>query len=127
MKKSFIYLSILAIFSILIFSTNKLQAQKVMVTSTVENGVLTLFNCGCPSYDGDPAFALSIEKLDMTEKEMERLLDLVTKFEQENGVNVNSRTQVRNSQTVKDKIKTTAKGPLSGAGKKLCDFVKSLM
>jgi hypothetical protein len=110
----------------LIFLSHSLSAQKVMVTSTVQNGVLTLFNCGCPSYDGDPAFAGSIENLDLDEKELEKLLELVTAFEVENGVHVNSKTQVRNFQTVKDKIKTTAKGPLSGAGKKLCDFIKSV-
>ena len=109
-----------------ILGMSKANAQKVMVTSTVQNGVLTLFNCVCPSYDGDPAFAGSIENLDMSEREMEKLLELVTEFERENGVHVSSKTQVRNAQTVKDKIKTTATGPLSGAGKKLCDFIKSV-
>ncbi len=104
-----------------------LSAQKVMVTSTVENFELTQFNCGCPSYGGDAAFAISLAKLDMTDEEVDRLIELVSNFEYENGVRVSSKTTVRDFETVKDKIKTTATGPLSGAGKDLCDFVKSLM
>ena len=98
-----------------------------MVTSTVENFELTQFNCGCPSYGGDAAFAISLAKLDMTDEEVDRLIELVSNFEYENGVRVSSKTTVRDFETVKDKIKTTATGPLSGAGKDLCDFVKSLM
>ena len=102
-------------------------AQKVMVTSTVENFELTQFNCGCPSYGGDAAFAISLTKLDLSDAEVDRLLELVNDFESENGVRVSSKTNVRDFQTIKDKVKTTATGPLSGAGKDLCDFVKTLM
>ncbi|MEM6345612.1 MAG: hypothetical protein AAF927_17095 [Bacteroidota bacterium] len=104
-----------------------LSAQKVMVTSTVENFELTQFNCGCPSYGGDAAFAISLSKLEMTDEEVDQLIELVSNFEYENGVKVSSRTTVSDFETLKDKIKTTATGPLSGAGKDLCDFVKSLM
>lgn len=104
-----------------------LLAQKVMVTSTVENFELSQFNCGCPSYGGDAAFAISLAKLDLTDEEVDRLIELVNEFEAENGIRVSSKTEVRDFQTVKDKIKTTATGPLSGAGKDLCDYVKTLM
>ncbi len=103
------------------------HAQKVMITSTVENFELTLFNYGCPSYGGDAAFAGSIEKLDLTDEEGDRLLELVGEFEYENGIRIRSKTETRDFQVVKDKIKTSATGPLTGSGKELCDFLKSVM
>jgi hypothetical protein len=102
---------------------------KVMVTTTVKNGVVTNWNCGCPQNGNTNAFAVNADRLTskMSEREMQQFMQLLAEFERINGVKIRSNTRVENHQTKSDEIKSTATGPMSGPGKQLCDFLKRFL
>ena len=102
---------------------------RVMVTTTVKNGVVTNWNCGCPQNGTTNAFAVSMMKMmeKFSERDMAEFNQLLNEFERVNGTRVQSKTQVRNAQTVSDEIKSTSTGPMSGPGQALCDFLKRFL
>ncbi len=101
-----------------------LAAGNVMVTTLVEDFVVTGGNIGCPKGPWGNAFAVDIENLmgKMDERSMTELMELIGQFEAEHGVNVNSKTRVNNFQTTSDVIRTRTTGPLEGIGAQLCEL-----
>jgi hypothetical protein len=102
---------------------------KVMVTTTVKNGVVTNWNCGCPKNGETNAFAVNADRLTskMNEREMQQFMQLLAEFERVNGVKIKSNTRVENHKTTSDEIKSTATGPMEGPGKQLCDFLRRFL
>ncbi len=99
----------------------------VSVSTTTKEFSVTNWMCGCPSYNDDAAMVIDLVKLSSQLKgeKKQELNDLVTEFENDNKKKVSSKTRVENFQTKEDEVTMTTKGPLKGAGKKLCDFVKA--
>lgn len=67
-------------------------------------------------------FAVNIENLmgKMDAKSMGDLMYLIGQFETKNGVEVRSKTTVKNFTTTSDEIRTTTSGPVDGLGAALC-------
>jgi hypothetical protein len=103
------------------------QGGRVMVTTHVKNGVVTGWNCGCPKDGANNARVWDIMKATskMNARQLAELDRLTAAFEAANGVRINSKTNVRNFKTESDKIGSATTGPFSGAGKALCDFLRS--
>ena len=131
MRRSFV--AMLFVVVLLLAGSSATYAQeregKVMVTTTVKNGVVTNWNCGCPQNGETNAFAVNAEKLmkKMSEQEMRQFMQLLAEFERVNGTRIQSNTTVRNRTTESDTIKSTSVGPMTGPGKQLCDFLKRFL
>ncbi len=99
-----------------------MAAGKVMVTTVVDDFVMTGGNIGCPRGPWGNAFAVDIENLmgKMDERSMENLIDLISQFEGENGVGINSKSSVRDNVLTSDVIRTSTTGPVDGVGAELC-------
>ncbi|MEM7104625.1 MAG: hypothetical protein AAF502_15920 [Bacteroidota bacterium] len=118
--------------AIVSFSINQMaNAQKVRITTTVNEFQTTSILLGCPSYNGDAALIIDLatsDKLaDINDEQVDRLEALISAFETENGVHLRSKTKIRDFVLEEDRIDATTRGPLSGAGKELCDYVKGLI
>jgi hypothetical protein len=132
MKRSFVAM----LFVVVLFlagSSTVTYAQeregKVMDTTTVKNGVVTNWNCGCPQNGETNAFAVNAEKLmkKMNEQEMRQFMQLLAEFERVNGTKIQSSTTVQDHRTTTDTIKSASVGPMTGPGKQLCDFLKRFL
>ncbi len=101
---------------------------KVRVETTMENFEITEMMVGCPQDGTNSAFVLDAIKLikDINDRDADKLDRLLRDFDSANGVKVEGRTKVQNFQTQKDWVKATTRGPNSGPGKRLCDFLRSL-
>ena len=129
MFKTILFFSIFLVAGILIFNSQSLAQGKVMVTTTVKDFETTSWNCGCPKDDNGNAFAVDAMKLskNWNDKQVDEFSKLVDDFERENGVKVKSKSKTKDFRLQSDEVKAECVGPLSGAGKKLCDFLRMNM
>jgi hypothetical protein len=129
MYKSILFRSIF-FFGLILFAVSETFGQgKVMVTTTEKNFEVTSLNCGCPKDENGNAFAVDAIKLgkNWNDKQVDEFTKLLTDFETENGVDIKSKSKTKDFRLKSDEIKTECVGPLSGAGKKLCDFLRRNM
>ncbi len=98
------------------------SAGNIMVTTVVNDFVVTGGNIGCPRGPWGNAFAVDISNLmgKMDERSMQELMDLIGQFESRHGVNVRSKTVVKDFQVESDNIRTSTTGPVDDLGAQLC-------
>lgn len=100
-------------------------AGSVMITTHVENFEMVGGNIGCPSINGNSAFAVDLGRLlgKLGDRRGQQLLDLIAQFEAENGVGVKSNTRTRNMQAESDNVTTSTTGPATGVGAEICELI----
>ena len=126
MIKTILYHPTFLLAGIFLFTLQTFGQGKVVVTSIEKNYQLITMNCGCPKDENGNAFTVDAIKLSKNWNDMkvEEFTKLLTDFENENGVDIKSKSKTKDFRLQKDAVKTECVGPLSGAGKKLCDFLR---
>ena len=112
-------------FALLAATSPAMAMGNVMVTTEVtDQSEMSGGNVGCPKGPWGNAFAVDVNKLldKMRAHEAHAFLEMVGDFEMQNGVEIQSKTTVRDMQLETDVIKTTAVGPPTDFGAELCSF-----
>lgn len=99
----------------------------VIITTTVKSGVVTAWNIGCTGDRGNGACAVDImkESKNWTDEQIDQFDALVGRFEQINGVALKSNLAVKRFHVTPDVIQTVSKGPATGPGQALCDWLRA--
>lgn len=121
------------IFSLLFLISSNSNAQElssggqVLITTTVTNFQTTAFNCGCPKDGDQSAFAMDVMKAsaNWNDNQVDEFSSLLDEFEKVNGIRITSKSKTHDFRLKYDVIKTESKGPMSGPGKALCDFLRN--
>ena len=116
-------MTVLPLAALLLFAW--IAPPQFMMTTRVENNVTTSWNFGCPSYGGNSAMVVSIDRLDLSDAQIDQLSALIDAYEYEHGIFIRSTTTRRGDRVIDDKINSVTTGPMDDNAKGICDIVRA--
>lgn len=127
MKNHFSCTALFLLALITLIPVSKNQAQGIVaITTTVKNNITTAFECQCPKDENGDAFTVDIGKAaeKWNDDQIDEFSAHIDEFEKINGIHILSKYRTKDPHQTNSTVDTKSTGPLSGPGKKLCDFLR---
>ena len=114
--------------SILPWNTSSAEG-KIMITSYTNDFEFAAGSIGCPKGSWGNAFVSDLNRLGdkMDIRDYERLFQLIDQFEHRHGIQIRSKTRVRDFKVIEDRIRTEATGPVDEIGTQICDLISGYL
>jgi len=118
------YTILTVLFSTMLAGQAKAEG-RIMITSYTNDFQFASGNVGCPKGEWGNAFIVDLDRLGdrMNIRDYEEVFNLIGRYEYKHGIQIRSKTRVRDFEVIEDRIRTEATGPVDDVGTALCSLI----